>query len=262
MGQVGTTFWLQFPQWVRGPAKIDGKEIVLDEDRVEEYFIHEPTDLLPDLAGLAEFLDSRSKGEKLAVTFARRHGLLWHGPDKVGSGECREQLEKWIYAAIRIRIVALLYVRLLDSMQSGSIAPLRELQKELKWDWTTLFKDKPATDWEYLSYASTAVAQMVNEGLGDCSNMIVAACAIEDPEDPDSPLGDPGVFITDVRPKTLEATAYAHFSQQIEHQVPLSECPGCGRPFLPKSGKQQYCSESCASTARWRRWKGKKAETA
>jgi len=262
MGQAGSAYWFQFPQWVRGPAKIVGNEIVLDEGRAEEYYIHEPTDLLPDLAGLAEFLDSRSKGERLAVAFARRHGLLWHGPDKVGTGECREQLREWLHAAINIRVTALLYVRLVDSIESGSVRPLRDLQKELEWDWTTAFKDKPTTDLEYLSYASVVVAQMVNEGLDGCSHMIAAACAIMDPEGQGAPLGEPGVFMLDVRPRTLEAAAYVHFSQQIEHQTPLSECPGCGRPFLPKSRKQRYCSESCASTARWRRWKGKKAKTA
>lgn len=255
MEKTGAAFWLQSPYWVRGLARIEGDEIVLDEADAETYYIQEPVDLLPDFARLAEFLDSRAKGERLALDFVQRHGLLWHGPDSLGSGKCRESLESWIYASLRIRIAATLYARLQETMRTGSVEPLQSLRGEIEWDWASLCEREPANEWEYTAFASLVVAQVVNEGLADSGHRVAAACALTD--DDVTPKGPPGVFLFDVHSRTLEAAAYVAFSILLEHNASLSECPNCGRPFPPRSGKQKYCTESCANAARWQRWKEK-----
>lgn len=246
MGQEGTAFWLQFPRWVRGPARIEGEEIVLDGSRAETYLVHEPMDLLPDFAGLADgFFDSRDKWERQVLAFARRHGLLWHGPDEVEGGDCRESLEDWASASLRIRMAATLYVKLMEALESGSTEPLRQKARELQIDWTPRFGWAAEDDWHYLWQASVFLADAVNQGLAGSRHTIAAACALTD--DGESPNGPPGVFLHDVHSLTLEAAAYVRFSHLMEYREELAECPGCGRPFRPKSGKQKYCTEGCAS---------------
>ncbi len=74
-----------------------------------------------------------------------------------------------------------------------------------------------------------------------------------------SPKG-PTKFLLSQLPPNLVAAAYSAFAFHIANKAPVLECPGCGRLFVPKSGKQKYHSESCASTSRWRRWSEKRAQ--
>jgi hypothetical protein len=49
--------------------------------------------------------------------------------------------------------------------------------------------------------------------------------------------------------------AYANYASVIAKRQEIKECPGCGRMVFPESGRQKYCTKSCASTGRWCRWK-------
>jgi hypothetical protein len=257
--------WRQHSWWVRGPAQIVGEEVVLDEDRAETYYIHEPDDLLPDLAGLWGMMnDPRPKLDREILRFVARHGLLWHGPGQIGSGECRESLRDIFIASGAIRDAALLYEALMEAIKEGSIEPIRVAK-------TTAFRlelleeglEEPLqSDWQRLALTSMWIADIVNQGLRGSQHLMTAACGLADPEIHRKPLGDPGVFLSDVRAETLEAAAYIHLSDLMTGNVKLAECPGCGRPFSPRSGKQKYCTESCASTTRWRRYKEKHASPA
>src|SRR4051794_27952564 len=81
-----------WPVWVRGKARVDGEEIVLGPAKTELYDApnskHHAT-LLEDLAALHDF----KRGDPIA--FVRHHGLIWHGPDEVQQGACRESLKWW-----------------------------------------------------------------------------------------------------------------------------------------------------------------------
>jgi len=254
--------WRQYSWWVRGPARIEGEHVVLDEERAETYYIHQPADLLPDLAGLWGMLhEPHSKRDREVLRFVRRHGLLWHGREQVGSGECREPLQDMLAASGKIREAALLYEALIEAMKIGSIEPLRTV-KTTAFRLERLFEESPPSDWYYLAGASMWVANLVNEGLKGSQHLMTAACGLAGPEGGGEPLGTPGVFLSDVRAATLEAAAYIHLSDLMVSQAKLVECPGCGNPFPPRSGKQKYCSESCASTSRWRRYKQKHANPA
>jgi hypothetical protein len=251
---------MQFPVWPRGTARIDGEDIVLSKDRAQLYYIHEPDDLLSDLAGLWGEKGSRTRVDRAVLSFVRRHGLLWHGREHVGTGECRESLRTWMQASLKIRESIIFHQRLMKATDANSTEPLRSL--ETIADWQSFFTNRPESDWEYLAQASVWLAEMVNSGMRGSERRIAAACALTQSEHDSTPLGDPGVFVFDVWPPTLEAAAYTHFANLIEARVEMLECQGCGRPFRPQSGKQKYCTESCASTSRWRRWKEKQASPA
>src|SRR5215212_10863232 len=80
------------PRWIRGDAHIEDGEIVLDVARARSYDFFDPkhyATLLPDLAALRDFKLQAPEG------FARKHGLLWHGPADFASGSCQESLHKW-----------------------------------------------------------------------------------------------------------------------------------------------------------------------
>ena len=73
-------------------------------------------------------------------------------------------------------------------------------------------------------------------------------------------FSSPDRFLLSINPPNLLSLAYVRFAHAIVDRVPMVECPGCGRTFIPKSGKQKYCTKSCASTSRWRRWKEKQTD--
>ena len=223
------------------------------------YDIREPEDLLSDLLGLWGTQKSRLKLEREVLDFVLRHGLLWHGPEQVGSGDCREPLKKVLESSLKIGEAALLHARLREAVESGSTAPLKNFQPVVNWE---DFLEKASDDNEYLSQASAWLAELVNLGMRGSQRLTTAACTLTQSESDRSPVAGPGVFVFMVGPPTLEAAAYVHFANNIEAQIEMNECIGCGRPFQPKSGKQKYCSESCANTNRWRRWKEKQTNPA
>jgi hypothetical protein len=260
-GSFSAVGWRQYPRWVRGEARIVDQDVVLlGEHSTRTYYINEPDDLLPNLAGLYSLRGSPSKLNREVVRFVRRHGLLWHGPADVGTGQCREPLRAWLVASGKLAEAAAIYVRLMAAVVSGDATPLRDLVTIV--DWASRFNREPQNDEEYLEQATVWVAELVSAGLRGCEHVVSAACGFRDPQGDGAPIGAPGVFLGDVHPPTLEAAAYLHLSDLMLSQVKLAECPGCGRPFNPRSGKQKYCTEACANTSRWRRWKEKQASLA
>jgi hypothetical protein len=75
----------------------------------------------------------------------------------------------------------------------------------------------------------------------------------------DTETSQSGKFLFSVAPANLVALAYANFATLIAKRAEIRECPGCGRIFTPQSGRQKYCTKSCASTSRWRRWKARQS---
>lgn len=252
-GVVGGVFKHQFPQWVKGPARIEGDEIVLDEERAEPYYIHGPENLFTDLASLVPSRpDFRSQD---AVRFVRHHGLLWHGPEAVGRGDVREALNDWWQAGARLSILIRLYQRLLEGVRTGSAEPIRSLG----YRFPRITGSEQWGDDEYgLMMASGMLAGFINDRLANCSHAIAAGCGFQGEDG--EPLADPGVFFYDVQPPNLESAAYAHLAGLMVVRAEIKECPGCGRPFTPTSGKQKYHSTSCGSTTRGRRFREKQSD--
>src|SRR3712207_9125912 len=89
-----------------------------------------------ELAGCSDYQDFRA--------FLRRYGLLWHGPDALGTGECREPVSGWQRAAYEARVVVLLYMKLREAERTGTADPIRALNMT----WSGL--QETSNDEEYL----------------------------------------------------------------------------------------------------------------
>jgi hypothetical protein len=244
MGQGGIPNWRQYPHWARGPALIEGDEIVLDEGRAQPYFLYEPTDLLFDLAEIAA--DPSDLDPRRAAAFVRRHGLLWHGVDELGTGKCREPLKNWWVESYALAVTIDLYMRLKEAATTGSADPLRAMP----FDFMEFIEGGDPEDDEFLiETASLVLAEAISMRLEGCSGGIVSSLGVD--VERRSPLH----FLLAQNPPDLVTAAYADLAMGMVNRVPMEECQGCGRVFIPQSGKQKYCTKSCSSTNRWRRWK-------
>ena len=263
MGEDISITQSKFPDWARGPARIVGDEIVLDEDRAEPYNLAE--------ALYVEFAleDLDEDYPQSAVAFARRYGLLWHGADSLGTGECREPLDDWWAIAWELHFVLTLYRNVQESLRRGSVEPLRSL--EIDWsaiDWSALTVEGASpqgwpeegpdkrldtseeyTDEMYLADVCHVLADFVNLGLEDCKIGLLSLTM------PGEEFHQPGKFGLQLAPQNLVGAAYGRYATAIAKREEIKECPGCGRMFNAKSGRQRYCTKSCASTSRWHRWK-------
>ncbi len=133
MSEVSSILQAKFPRWARGPARIVGDEIVLDENRAELYHLGE--------AMYVEFAleDLDEDYPQSAVAFARKYGLLWHGAEYLGTGECRERLSDWWDVAYELHFVLTLYRGVQESLRAGTVEPLSRLEIDLSAiEWSRL----------------------------------------------------------------------------------------------------------------------------
>jgi hypothetical protein len=232
--QGGIVRWVGFPEWVRGPARIIDSEIILDQNRAERYLPDSLDSAIFELAASNDYQDFRA--------FLRRYGLLWHGPDSLGTGECRESVSEWQLAAYEARVVILLYMKLREAGRTGSADPVRSL----KMTWPGL--PETSNDEDYLKQVSMGLADLINNHVERYPTVMIPAFSFEE-------NAPPGEFVFGHQPPNLHAALYTNLATMIARRAELKECPGCGRIFHPESGKQKYCTKSCANTSRWRRWK-------
>jgi hypothetical protein len=235
-----TATYKQYPHWAKGPAKVEGGHVVLDEGRAQPYYIYEDDGLLFDLLDLhrPQTLDANE-----VVTFVRRHGLLYHGDDELGSGECREPLDQWHDDLAYLNLAAGVYMDLLEATKSASTQTLRS-----KLSQVFTYNGPEPSDKVYLEAASVLLGELITAGMQDTKAGLVSTCRLD--VQPSSPT----TFLLTQLPPNLLAAAYSQFAFLIANKVPVLTCPGCGRLFPRQSVKQIYCTKSCASTSRWRRW--------
>ena len=243
MTQGGLGQWRQYPEWVRGPARIEGDEVVLDEQRAEFYYIFEPRDLMFALVDVAA--GWKAHDPRGILPFVRRYGLLWHGAEHLGTGNCREPVSRWWDEAAEMYWLMDLYTRLKESVAKDFADPLRGAIA----DFAQACEPKPVDDSDLMDCASVLLAEVVSRKLDGCTLGLASSVRLDV-----APNG-PGIFLLSQRPPNLITAAYVHLAQAIVSRAPMQTCPGCGRMFIPESGKQKYCTKSCASTSRWRRWK-------
>jgi hypothetical protein len=248
VGRLAAASWRQYPSWARGPARIEGDEIILDEGRAEEYYLFEPTDLMFDLAALAA--DPANPDSRGALAFVRRYGLLWHGKEALGSRECREPLSDWWEESYALAVTADLYVRLKESARSGSAESLRAGPVDY-----AAFEDMGLTeeDDDLIEFSSLFLAETITMRLEGCDLGISSSLGLD--VQPREPL----TFLLTQNPPDLLTAAYAQLAMAMVNRAPMQECLGCGKTFIPESGKQKYCTKSCASTTRWRRWQARQS---
>jgi hypothetical protein len=242
------------PEWARGPARIENGEIILDEERAEVYAFGSPQDserMALDLAALLR----QGAAQRDAVGFADRYGLLWHGADDLGSGECREPLEEWWIEAGRLNLVGALYQAIMDSKRDGSEKPVQNLlRRSAAMGFPSLRSESGNYVQSYIAGASIILQDIVNDGLYAGPNEI-----------PPSHTGKrkcwwglaavgPGEFRLTQYPPDLLSRAYSAFAALIANNVPTRSCKVCGKLFRPKSRRSEACDEH-VSTYRSRRWR-------
>jgi hypothetical protein len=248
---VGVRTW---PTWVRGSAYVDGDEIVLTPDKAEPYGAFESehyATLLPDLAALRDF--------KLQdpVSFARRHGLLWHGPDQFLEGESRESLAWWEAVGEYLTMTISLYAALKQGLDEDTAKPIRDHMRAYR-DAGLFTAGIPDDKDALLEYASIQLAELMTRGLERCTVALVAASGLMREG---KKLGPPGDFRYVYQPPDLVGAAYKHLATLIVSRAEFRECEGCGRWFRPEHGRQRHHSKDCGRNKRRRNayWKAKYA---
>jgi hypothetical protein len=146
-------------------------------------------------------------------------------------------LDDWWHEAEKLSSLLLTSVKLGEAMRKLSAAPVRKYFGELGIGFET--------DEAYLMAATTIVARLINQGMQDTTwGMSVIK---------------PGELRLTHYPPNLASAAYTNLGALISKRVEFKECLGCGRVFLPGSGKQKYHDKDCATRTRQRKWKRKKS---
>ena len=68
-------------------------------------------------------------------------------------------------------------------------------------------------------------------------------------------VNEPGDIRLAYSTLNLISAAYADLAALVVTKAEFKECSGCGRAFLPGSGKQKYHNPRCATRSRQRRGK-------
>lgn len=232
------------PTWVRGGARLDGDEIVLDGGAAEEYaaFDHEhAARLLFDLSNLAKLgeigevedpntllIDAvRLTDTGRALEFAKTHGLLWHGPGRVGRDEVRESLKDWYIAGLSL------------SRSTSSYMNIRRWQEDPKQrtepvgSYLRLMRDAgyfdriaiPEDDYELLGWASAQLAEDISRGMAGCTPTLEKVGA--------------GEFVLGNDPDSLVGAAYRQLAVLASRKAIVRECRECGELFPPIDPRQR-----------------------
>jgi hypothetical protein len=246
--------------WVRGPAYIDGDEIVFAGDAAETYAAFEPdhaTRLLFDLGNLgklgeivegAKTFDVQLTDTERALDFAKTHGLLWHGPSEIGSREVRESLKDWFIAGGELSISTATYSNIRRSIDEGSAEPLSRYLRTLRDG--TIFRHMrlPDDDTELLEFACVQLAERISRGMADCTPIFFAACALLRDG---AKVGEAGDFRFGNDPGSLVGAANHQLALLISHKRRVRECMECGEMFIVEDPRQRE-HKKCGNRKRQR----------
>jgi hypothetical protein len=255
------------PTWVRGPAFIDGDEIVLAGGAATRYAAFEPEHairLLFDLGNLsqignwvkeAKVLDIRLNDTGRALEFAKAHGLLWHGPQQVGSGEARESLKDWFIAGQEVSISTAMYSKIKQSLEDASAEPVRRYLRT--WRDAGLFKRISLSDDDdkLLDYACVQLAERISRGMEDCTPTFSAACGLLKDG---TKVGTVGDFRFGNDPGSLVGAANYQLAYLVSNKKVVRDCEECGETFIPDHGSQRY-HKKCGARKRQREHRAKQA---
>jgi hypothetical protein len=242
---------------------VDGNDIVLRREDAEDYAFFEQDrldKLVLDVAGLRNIgtlADPERLDPQPALAFVRRHGLLWHGPEQLASGECREPLRSLYFEGEELTLSIGLYMLLRESLNTSSAQPLKQYLWLLR-DMRVFFGAMPQDSEELLRGISIKLAERISSGMEGCQQTFLAACSLERGG---VEVGPPGDFLWGVDPPNLVAAAYNQFASLIVTKARFKGCPGCGLFFRAEHGNQIYCSSSCSDRARKRKQRAKSAQS-
>jgi hypothetical protein len=93
--------------------------------------------------------------------------------------------------------------------------------------------------------ADVTIAAILSAGIGDVRAHLQPATLVEYPtEDGTLRRGEPGYFFFAPQCTTLAQLAFHMAAMTVVERVDVRTCGHCSRSFLPKHGRQQYCSPS------------------
>jgi hypothetical protein len=225
-------------QWVRGRARFEDGAIILEPTTVRDYSVlAEGADALWKLGAIRRPQD--------AVDFARRFGLLHHGPGT----ELREPWTDWESTALHIHSI-LVTATLLRVAGWEDDPEATEYIREITStpEWNALW-EAPARDHEQRRMQVGAwVASRVTAGLAGMEWGIRS-----DAEVYGGARGAPDVFLYSPRPSNLLGWIYYNLAQTLIGAKRTRRCEGCGVVFLVHDDRQRYHDKQCAQRARYHR---------
>jgi hypothetical protein len=224
--------------WLRGKATYREGAIVLDPGSTREYRPNAEGDH-PTIA----FELAAVTGPKDAGDFARRFGLLRHGP---GSDSFREPWSEWEATVARLRDILGVYANLTEARQGNEDAMSYVLER---------FRAPAGNTDEALRQASIYIGDEVSAGLAEVG---LAFQAEADLRMPDGSPGRVGVFHMSATPNDLVEFAYSGLALWLSRSVPARVCEGCGRVFAVKDPRQRFHDPRCSQRARYRRFTDRK----
>jgi hypothetical protein len=241
--------------WLRGLARIEAGEIILDEDRAEEYehgvVFHHP-DILFDLTGVREPAD--------ALGFVRRYGLLWHGADD--EPEHRESFADWRRLIERVNAVLELYA-ITQEAGAGNlegIARLRGAREATAYGVRLLADKADAADKEVIS---AFIARLASHDLADSLDShrqligMEISLGLQHSGTTYEVFPTESGFVWMAHADNLEGYVWHQIASIVTEQQTLKTCDECGRFFEQKDARQRFCTSQCAGRARHRRWREK-----
>ena len=273
MTKPPTKYWPLRPldvTWYRGPARIDGEDLVVDRARVTMYYPMAEPGMGMELA--------RVRTPDDAVAFVSRFGLLnkhlsWQDPFE----PLREPLAFLENDAEELRDI-LEMARLVRCCGDGDGDPdaIRQLRQRvfISEDRDIYFQDETtgesgirragdvyspeerfegADNRTILMHAHEYyVARPLTEGIGAS-----VPCAYDR-----AFMGEsvpPGTLRLGVRPNSLAGVCYLSVALALADRVPVAVCADatCGRPFFIADKRQRFCSRACGNRVRLRRFMDK-----
>jgi len=227
---LGLKMRMDFPQWVRGPARVVGDWIEIDPADAQPYHAYTYKDTWRDLANVSDRRD--------AAAFATRYGLLRQSsPDT--DGRLRESWQEFNNEVQTLK-TTLELARVVRGVARKS-PELADALKAIQPVLTPLFQAPAASDDELLHQATQVVAWRISERMAGVELVVDIG---EKPND----------FILAVRAPTLLGYAYHSLAQALVNRRELRMCRECSSVFVVEDKRQQFCSEACSKRARQRRY--------
>ncbi len=249
------------PTWVRGKARIDGDEIVLEGSTAERYAAFDPehaTRLLFDLGNLAKLgaidegtktlRDAKIVDKQRAREFAETHGLLWHGPQRVGRGEVRESLHDWFINGLYLSFGTATYSAIRRSQDQDSAEPVRSYLRTLRdvgWFYRLSFPDG---DNDLLEWASVQLAELISRGMADCTPTFSTAPVLKKNGEEVRGIRE---FRFGNEPGSLVGAANYQLASLVSRKKIVRYCEECGEMFIPDDPRQRY-HKNCGARKRQR----------
>jgi hypothetical protein len=229
-------------RWIRGRARYEGAAIALDPATVVEYVpLQDAEGSLWQLAAVRQPAD--------AVTFARRFGLLRHGP---GSEELSEPWADWEATALRLHLVLVAAAMLRDAERGDqdALAYIVDLTSRIGLDPAfEALRDVSGDRERTMVLVSEWVALMVKQGMGKTTLGIETDADFKR----NGRRGTPGVFVFSPQPVDLLGWIYYELALTLVQGRPTRRCEGCGVMFLVTDGRRRFHDQRCAQRARYHR---------